>query len=213
MNWRTSLSGLLLIGAIGAAGGCSQANASGDTQRGATLYVYCAQCHGEDGSGYEKFRAPAIAGMPAWYVESQLHKFQDGARGDHPDDVDGLRMRPMSRTLKSDDDVQAVAAYVESMGPANPSPTVEGGDARKGKQLYATCVSCHGEKAEGKLENKGPPLTSTSDWYLMAQLKKFKAGIRGTDGEDVTGGQMRPLAVSLDDQAMKDIVAYITTLR
>ena len=192
--------------------GCNSASASGDAN-GKDLYIYCAQCHGTDGSGYETFSAPAIAGMPAWYVESQLQKFREGARGDHPDDVDGLRMRPMSRTLKSDAEVSAVAAYVESMNDANPPPTVEGGDAAKGKVIYETCVSCHGTKAQGRKESHGPPMALTSDWYLVDQLQKFKAGIRGTDHLDTTGGQMRPLAVSLDEQAMKDVVAYIMSLR
>ena len=183
-------------------------------ERGATLYVYCAQCHGEDGSGNETFKAPAIAGMPQWYVESQLIKFRDGARGDHPGDAEGLRMRPMARTLASPEELTDVAGHVASMPVVNPAPTVEGGDAAKGKELYATCVQCHGDRGQGVEQQKGPPLTMTSDWYLVAQLGKFKNGVRGADPEDATGLQMRPLAISIaNEQAMKDLVAHIMSLR
>ena len=34
-----------------------------------------------------------------WYIEAQLGFFRNGGRGDHPQDIPGLRMRPMSRSL------------------------------------------------------------------------------------------------------------------
>ena len=61
---------------------------------------------------------------------------------------------------------------------------------------------------------KAPPLNHASDWYLLAQLKKFKDGIRGSSGMDIEGAQMMPMANTLkDEQAMKDVVAHIATLR
>jgi cytochrome c553 len=48
---------------------------------------------------------------------------------------------------------------------------------------------------------------------LLAQLKKFKDGIRGGTLADIEGSQMRPMATALaDEQAMKDVVAHIATL-
>jgi cytochrome c553 len=58
-----------------------------------------------------------------------------------------------------------------------------------------------------------PPIAGASDWYLLAQLKKFKAGVRGANPADVTGGTMRPMAMTLaDEQAMKNVIAHISTL-
>ena len=197
---------------LGLASGCDTAP-SGGPERGEAFYAYCAQCHGDQAQGIEKFRTPAIAGLPEWYLEAQLTKFREGARGDHPADVDGLRMRPMSRTLDPED-LTLVIKHVASLPPALPAPTVEGGNAAAGKTIYQACVSCHGDKAEGKLEQHAPPLAGASDWYLVNSLQKFKDGVRGSDAADVYGGQMRPAAIGLaNEQAIKDVVAHIMTLR
>lgn len=187
--------------------------AADENRRGRTLFQLCTQCHGEAGEGNSLSLAPGIGGMPAWYVESQLKKFRSGARGAHPDDLAGLRMRPMSRVIPSDEDVSAVAAYVASLPLARPPITVEGGNAARGQVLYTPCAACHGPDAGGNPALFGPPLRHENDWYLLSQLHKFKAGIRGTNPADQTGALMRPMALILaDEQAMKDVVAYIVTL-
>lgn len=181
-------------------------------ERAPALFQTCASCHGQDGGGRQEYGAPAIAGLDAWYVRAQLEKFQKGVRGAHPDDVAGLRMRPMSRTLKSAEDVQAIAEYVAALPPAPRSASING-DPKRGESLFGTCVACHGPKAQGNQNLNAPPLHRASDWYLVTQLNNFKAGIRGTHPDDVTGSQMRPMALGLaDEQAMRDVVAYIGTL-
>jgi hypothetical protein len=48
---------------------------------------------------------------------------------------------------------------------------------------------------------------------MLTQLSNFKAGIRGAVPEDASGATMRPMAMTLaDEQAMKDVIAYILTL-
>jgi cytochrome c553 len=60
---------------------------------------------------------------------------------------------------------------------------------------------------------KAPPLKHASDWYLLSQLQKFKAGQRGLTG-DMEGATMKPqVALLTDEQAMKDVVQYIGTLK
>lgn len=181
-------------------------------ERGPALFATCASCHGQDGGGRKEYGAPAIAGLEAWYLRAQIEKFQKGVRGAHPDDVAGLRMRPMSRTLRSSEDVDAVVEYVAALAPASPAKAVSG-DPRRGESLFTTCATCHGADAHGNRDKNAPPLHRASDWYLVTQLANFKAGIRGTHPSDVTGSQMRPMALVLDDeQAMRDVVAYITSL-
>lgn len=208
MKWRNRVLGAsLLLAAVGCV--------SGETQheRGEALYGYCEQCHGDAGQGNADFRTPAIAGLQDWYIEAQLQKFRIGARGDHPDDLDGLRMRPMSRTLATDGEVALVSAYVASLDPVDPPDTMVGGDPVAGRVLFNTCIECHGERAEGRRDKSAPSLLNQSDWYLVAQLHKFRSGIRGADTLDTTGIQMRPNALALEnDQAVRDVVAYIETL-
>ncbi len=200
-----AVAALLLVGASG--------RAADEAGRGKELFANCVICHGASGEGNERLKAPAIAGLPRWYLEAQLQKFQTGARGAHPDDIEGLRMRPMSMTVKGEANVSAVAAFVAALAPVRPGPTLSGGDATAGKATYMVCVACHGPTGEGNPTLKAPPLTRTPDWYLMAQLKKFKAGVRGSRPEDTSGATMRPMALLLaDEQAMKSVLAYLGTL-
>ncbi len=193
-------------------GGCAPSAPEG-AARGPALYQTCASCHGTRGEGRPEYQAPAIAGLDEWYVRAQLDKFRSGARGAHAGDVAGLRMRPMARQLDGDADVAAVAAFVASLPKTNPAPTLVGGDPQRGEALFATCAECHGPGAAGDQERGAPPLRGASDWYLFAQLEKFREGIRGTNPADVTGGQMRPMALGLADaQAMRDVLAYIAAL-
>ena len=198
-----SLSGTLL--------GCSAAETP--EERGAELYGYCEQCHGTRGEGSYEFRVPAIAGLPQWYVQAQLDKFRIGARGDHPDDLDGLRMRPMSRTLATAREVDLVSAYVAALPPVDPVQRLEAGDPERGRVLFEPCVQCHQQDASGSQEKNAPPLTLHSDWYIVAQLEKFRAGVRGTDPLDATGSQMQAMSMSLaNEQAMRDVAAYIASI-
>jgi cytochrome c553 len=90
--------------------GCASGSAA--PIAGADLYGACESCHGPSGEGSVEFGAPAIAGMPTWYVSSQLQRFQQGLRGKHPDDVEGLKMRAMSRQMLSEAEISAVASHV-----------------------------------------------------------------------------------------------------
>ena len=184
-----------------------------DSARGAVLFQNCVACHGESAEGNATFGAPALAAMSQWYLESQLLKFRNGLRGAHPDDREGLRMRPMSRTLATDEEVRAVAAFLAGLPPARPAPTLTGGDPAKGKILYATCAACHGAGGEGNQVLGGPSLDRTGDWYLLGQLRKYRSGVRGSDVSDPLGVMMRPMAMALsDEQALVDVVAHIMTL-
>ena len=191
-----------------------------DSIDGAELYEQCAQCHGVQGEGSQSYLAPSIAGMDAWYVQSQLENFMAGSRGLHPDDVGGLRMYPIARSLKSDhggtdaEKIEALSVYVESLPAVDPDPEVEGGDPARGAVLYATCQQCHGVSGEGNQQMNSPPLANTSDWYLVTELQQYKQGIRGSDSRNPNAVLMRGMSNMLaDDQAILDVVAYISTLQ
>lgn len=172
----------------------------------------CSACHGLGGEGIKDVAAPAIAGLPEWYIDGQVQKFQAGLRGLHPADLPGMRMRPMALSIKSDDDRKAIAKYVAALPQPKLENTVKGSLVR-GEQLYQTCVACHGADGKGNQQVQAPRIAGASDWYLLTQLKNFKAGVRGADpAKDPMGASMRGMAMALDDQAMLDVVAYITRL-
>jgi len=192
----------------------SAARAEDPHARGKQLFALCEQCHGANAGGMQLSLAPSIAGMGGWYIQGQLNKFRDGERASNFDDISGLRMRPMARWLSNEDDVKAAAAYVSSLPPIKPPPTLTGGDAKVGAELYATCAGCHGAQGEGIEAVGAPSLNHSSDWYLYTSLLNFKSGIRGSDPRDAQGAAMRGMSQLLaDDQAIKDVIAYIMTLQ
>jgi cytochrome c553 len=192
--------------------GCAQTPGPG-LARGRDLYDTCVPCHGRDGAGNLTLGAPSIAGMPEWYVTAQLAKFKGAIRGAHPDDMEGARMRPMAKTLYRPGDLESVSKWVAQMKPVPQGPTLAGGDAAVGEGLYAVCAACHGPDARGNQDMSAPPIAGQADWYMYAQLQKFKNGMRGAHPEDVTGQQMAAMSTTLEDTtAMKNVLAYIRTL-
>ena len=197
-----------------------------DLVRGKDLYSLCMSCHGKEGLGNESVNAPAIAGLQRWYVEAQIHKFNDGHRGLHIDDLPGMQMRPMALTLfvnehdkrnpkkgLSERNVKNVAAYIETLAGEIPARTIEGGDPEKGKATYAICMACHGADAKGVQLLNAPGLTYLQDWYIIRQISNFNSGIRGSSSGDMTGMQMKPMAMMVaDEETLKNVIAYIQTL-
>jgi len=87
------------------------------------------------------------------------------------------------------------------------------GDAEKGKSLFQVCAACHGQNGEGNKALNAPANAGQNEWYVVRQLKNFRAGIRGADPKDIFGAQMRPMALILaDDQAVEDVAAYVASL-
>lgn len=180
--------------------------------RGEVLYQNCEQCHGAQGEGSTLSHAPPLAAMPAWYIESQVLHFQSGWRGAHPDDVEGLKMRAMSRTIKTDADVKVVAEYVSKL-PKVVTVTTLTGDAALGKAAFAVCAGCHGADGAGIEAQQAPPLHNLPDWYIVRQIAKYKTGVRGYEVQDVPANQMKAIAALVADAAAaKDLAAYIQTL-
>lgn len=174
-------------------------------------FIYCTVCHGIQMGGNPVVAAPRLSGTEAWYVEQQLQAFSKGWRGVHPDDNGGHEMRPMAAALTSQE-MAAAARFVAATESAAPAVTVDG-DHERGKTLYGSCAACHGANGEGNEALRGPALTGLNDWYLLTQLKNYKAGIRGAHPEDTFGQQMRSAAQLLaDEQAMRDVIRYIATL-
>jgi cytochrome c oxidase subunit 2 len=87
----------------------------GDAKHGKKLYETCAACHGRNGQGIWSLNAPRQAGMSDWYLAAQLNNFKAGIRGEHPRDPYGLQMALMADTLKTDNAVDDVVAYINTL--------------------------------------------------------------------------------------------------
>ncbi len=189
----------------------TQTRAPGDPALGAASYAVCAACHGQQGEGLLALNAPKLSGQEPRYLKRQLRNYKSGLRGAHDDDVYGRQMAPMAATLVNDAIIDNVIAYIGTL-PDTPAEATVTGDVAHGAKLYVLCANCHGKDGKGILMN-APRQAGMSDWYLLSQLKNFKAGLRGHEPHDLDGKQMRMMAQTLqDDQAMQDVVAYINTL-
>lgn len=87
----------------------------GDTDRGRGLYTTCGVCHGASGLGNDNTGVPRLAGMPDWYLGTQLTNFRDGIRGVHPADGYGGQMRYMAAMLNDEQAMHDLLAYVNSL--------------------------------------------------------------------------------------------------
>jgi cytochrome c553 len=191
--------------------GCARSSVAASTS-GAELFEACVPCHGAAGEGKTALGAPAIAGLPAWYVSAQLERFQTGVRGQHGDDVEGLRMQAMSRQLRSEMETKAVATHIASMPQVINTAAIGGGDAIAGMRGYLLCASCHGVTGDGFEAGRVPPLAGMSGWYVAAQIRKFKNGVRGTIPGDAFGPVMQAVAAPLSAEDINEIAAYVDAL-
>jgi cytochrome c553 len=97
--------------------------------------------------------------------------------------------------------------------PALAAATPPAPSAAQGQALYATCAACHGAQGEGNAALNAPAIAAQEAWYLARQLKNFKAGVRGAHPSDAFGAQMRPMAMTLDDDAaVESVAAYVSAL-
>ena len=182
--------------------------------RGEALWDGCAPCHGAQGEGDLTLGAPAIAGLPQWYVFEQLESYERGWRGSHPMDSVGIKMKSMARSLDLGGDMESVSEFVASLPPVDPEPTLEGGDPVAGEAVYnQACVSCHQPDGQGFEGIHAPPLIGQHDWYLLTQYGKFRKGWRGDSPEDIWGRTMAANAEQTDERVVVDILAYLASLR
>jgi cytochrome c oxidase subunit II len=91
-----------------------QPSLHGDTKAGRQIYTSCSSCHGPTAEGNEVLDAPNLRSLPDWYIVDELKKYRTAARGASPDDAPGTRMRAGAASLRSDEDMRAVASFIVS---------------------------------------------------------------------------------------------------
>lgn len=204
LHMRSGLPLILLMGLAACSSG-------GSTARGKQIFTGCVACHGPAGQGNRKIGAPNIAGLPDWYIKNQLQQFLSGHRGTAAADTTGRIMASAAGALlKNQDDVASVAKYVSGLPGRRPAPTLPPGDTVEGKVDYQPCSTCHEADGSGKYDV--PPVTLQADWYLLAELHKYKNSLRGTNEGDLNASRMRAVSMPLTDKQMHDVVAYIGAL-
>ena len=185
-----------------------------DYEKGKSLYAGCAACHGVDGEGNEAMKAPRLAGLSKWYLSRQLKYFRDKVRGGSDEDVPGQQMAAMSVLLPDDYAIEQVAGYLASLNkPEIKTISIPSPQVTNGNELYQTCASCHGQKAEGNFATNAPRLAGQHPWYLKRQIQNYQLGIRGRHLRDLYGSQMMMMSrVLQDEKAIDAVVTHIDSL-
>ena len=186
--------------------------AAGNASVGAAQYSVCAACHGQQGEGIAAMNAPKLAGQSEWYLKRQIMNYKNGLRGTADGDVYGQQMIGMVATLVDEQSVDNVVAHIRTFPDNAPEATISG-DVEAGAKEYRVCAYCHGKDGAGVQALNAPRLAGMSDWYTERQLHAFRDEVRGAHPQDYYGFQMGLMGQSLfDEQAVKDLVAYINTL-
>lgn len=87
------------------------------------------------------------------------------------------------------------------------------GGVANGAELFQLCTQCHGAEGHGNQKINTPSIAGLDQWYVEAQLRKFKTGVRGTHIDDHAGMQMRPMAISIPTDAdIQAVAAYVASL-
>jgi cytochrome c553 len=211
------VAGLMTAGSLVADEKTPSAAGDADAAKTAAQVIFqnlCATCHGTNGEGKAEVKAPSIASLPAWYVERQLENFQADRRGAHPEDAEGQLMRAMAKVL-SKEQTSSIALLVEKLPRVKPSPTLKI-DVARGKEVYAErCMECHRFNGEGEIVFGAAPLVGLQDWYLAAQLRKFKTGVRGAAQDDENGQKMVKAARNFveDEEMVQSLAAWLVQLQ
>jgi len=182
-----------------------------DLDKGAAKYQECAACHGDQAQGNAELKAPALSHLQPVYIVRQLQNFATGVRTGEP----GSPAWQMAQAVQGWTDIsdkRSVAVTIAEFGPQQQKQTLIG-SAENGRKNYNNlCAGCHGKNAEGKNVLHSPALAGSQDWYLLAQIKHFQSGTRGSHDNDQLGAQMQAMSNLLDDESLLDVIAYISAM-
>lgn len=160
----------------------------------------CATCHGLDLQGTPD--GPSLYGVGELAVEFQV------ATGRMPMAMQGPQA-PQKPIQFTQDQIEAMAAYVQSRAPGPTYPDEEvldgGGDVARGAELFRiNCAMCHNVAAAGGALTEGkyaPALTETSALHMYAAM--------------VTGPQNMPVFndMNLTAEDKRDIISALLFLQ
>lgn len=173
-----------------------------DFYNGEEINELCAGCHGEYAQGGKDGQYPRLAGMPAAFIDKQMHLFRDRKRPNMP------MVEYVDERQFPDDEIADIAAYLSQikletkLPPLKEGPEFDAlerlerakrminiarypGDVEKGRKIYKKeCRSCHGVDGVGNTRKGVPMLAGQYTNYLQRQVEKYIKGIRIHDEDD-----------------------------
>jgi ubiquinol-cytochrome c reductase cytochrome c subunit len=166
------------------------------TSRGGDLFqTSCASCHGQAGEGTAN--GPRLIGVGAAAADFMLRT------GRMPLPAPGQPVR-RGTPVFADADIQALVAYVASLGEGPPIPNVQittSTDTAAGRAAYvATCAACHGAGGSGDAVGGGqiaPPLLDTAPTQVGEAIRLGPGAMPAFDARQVSDAQLSQIAAYL----------------
>ena len=206
--------GLFLTGAVYAVVAPKEADATTKAlpaqsiEEGRQLFLAnCATCHGQNAEGRatgngDKIAGPALAGVGAAAVDFQV------GTGRMP--LSGPMVQAPSKDVQfSQEQIDAMAAYIASLAPGPDVPSEEAvdptkGDAARGGELFrVNCAMCHNFAGAGGALTRGkyaPAIGGVTSKHIYEAM--------------VTGPQSMPVFndANLTPESKRDVIAFLTTI-
>jgi cytochrome c553 len=168
------------------------------------LVASCAKCHGVDGNGNNATFARLGAQSEEYFI-NEMRAYRDGTRTNK----DGkMFMAPVAKKLTEQNIADLAHFYA-----TRPAAAPIAGDAAliaQGAEIYskgagavASCVACHGEKAEGK--GSAARLAGQFPKEFAKQMNNYKTGDRKSD-------IMGPVGAALTPEQVAALAAYLGSL-
>jgi cytochrome c553 len=98
-----------------------------------------------------------------------------------------------------------ILAFTALVASAAFAPVAQGADAAAGRKKAQHCAACHGPIGISQLPN-APHLAGQPEFYLVEQLKAYRAGRRVNDVMNVA-------AKPLTDADINDLVAWYASIK
>ncbi len=174
-----------------------------DLENGRRLFKACLSCHGPEGWGHWSGSYPQIAGQLKNVIIKQLADFRAGNR-------DNPLMRAFSspRVLGGPQEIADIAGYIANLPMTDRNHKGRFADLDNGKKIYQKlCADCHGDNAEGIIEDDAPLLYSQHFNYLKRQFDWIRLGLRRNADPKMTKQIQN---INLQDE--KDVLAYVASL-
>ncbi|HEY5647223.1 MAG TPA: c-type cytochrome [Pseudomonadales bacterium] len=92
------------------------------------------------------------------------------------------------------------------------APSAAADDYSRVPEPFVYCTTCHGVELKGNPAVDAPRLNGMAEWYVAAQLKAFKQGLRGTHPEDPVGMEMQPQAAVLADADLDKAARFVASV-
>jgi len=174
-----------------------------DLEEGRKLFLAnCASCHGTDAQGNDT-AGPSLVGVGAAAVDFQV------ATGRMPLAAPGVQA-PANRDAVafSTEEISAMAAYVDSLGPGPDVPEaryldVEGANIANGGKIYRTnCAMCHNSSGAGGALTRGkyaPSLMNVEPQHIYEAMLTGPQSMPVFNDENITPEEKRDVIAFLKD--------------